>query len=82
MGGIKACSDGEVMTVIKNREGEYTVRLMHADGYESIYSGLSDVQLAENDRVIAGEKLGVSKGTAAFELRQDGMSVLPLFDDL
>jgi len=79
LGGVKACSDGEVMTVVRNREDEYTVRLSHENGYESVYSGLTDVKLKENDRVFSGEQLGGAKGFAAFELRKDGLSVLPVF---
>lgn len=81
MGGIKACSDGEVMTIVRNRENEYTVRLSHENGYESVYSGLRDVQLKEHDRVLCGERIGGADGFTAFELRKDGLSVLPVFSE-
>lgn len=79
---ILACQDGEVMTIVKNRAGEYTVRVLHDDGYESIYSGLTQVLLTENELVSAGETLGYASDYAAFELRKDGIAVLPVFDSL
>lgn len=79
-GDVKACRDGEVMTVVKNREDEYTVRLLHEDGYESIYSGLTHVNLMENEQVLSGDALGQANGLAAFELRKDGLSILPVFE--
>jgi len=81
IGDITSCGDGEVMTVVKNRQNEYTVRVMHDHGYESVYSGLSSVHVDEMDRVDAGEQLGTATGFAAFELRKEGLSVLPVFAD-
>lgn len=78
-GTVTACSDGDVMTIVQNREGEYTVRLRHDNGYESIYSGLSEVNLRESDRVLRGDQVGWTDSFAAFELRQDGLSVQPVF---
>lgn len=78
-GDVSSCMDGEVMTVVRNRQDEYTVRVLHAGGYESVYSGLDGVSVAENSLVSAGQKLGTSSGFAAFELRRDGLSVLPVF---
>ena len=82
MGVVTACSDGEVMTIVQNREGEYTVRLRHENGYESIYSGLSEVNLQEGGSVLRGEQVGWTDGFAAFELRQDGLSIQPVFSVL
>lgn len=82
VGDILACQDGEVMTVVKNRQNEYTIRLMHQNGYESVYSGLSAVQLKESDLVQAGQPVGTAAGNAAFELRRDGLSVLPVFTEM
>lgn len=76
---IAACADGEVSAVIKNRSEEYTIRLRHEGGYESLYSGLTDSQLIETDRVQAGERIGYANGYAAFELRSNGLSILPKF---
>ncbi|MGN0776897.1 MAG: M23 family metallopeptidase [Candidatus Ventricola sp.] len=79
IGDVCACQDGEIMTIVKNRQDEYTVRVLHSDGYESIYSGLSAVHLKEQDTVSCGQQIGTSAGFAAFELRKDGLSVLPVF---
>ena len=79
IGDVCACQDGEIMTIVKNRQDEYTVRVLHSDGYESIYSGLSAVHLKEQDTVSSGQQIGTSAGFAAFELRKDGLSVLPVF---
>ena len=78
---IAACSDAEVMTIVKNRDDEYTVRLLHDGGYESIYSGLTDISVAQYDQVLTGDILGQAAGCAAFELRKDGLSVNPDFID-
>lgn len=79
IGDVRACQDGEVMTIVKNRQDAYTVRVLHENGYESIYSGLSAVGLREQDAVAAGEQIGTAAGFTAFELRKDGLSVLPVF---
>ena len=79
IGDVRACQDGEVMTIVKNRQDEYTVRVLHKDGYESIYSGLNAVHLNEQDTVFAGQQIGTAAGFTAFELRKDGLSVLPVF---
>ena len=79
IGDVRACQDGEVMTIVKNRQDEYTVRVLHKDGYESIYSGLNAVHLNEQDTVSTGQQIGTAAGFTAFELRKDGLSVLPVF---
>ena len=76
---VSACMDGEVMTVVRNREDEYTVRILHENGYESLYSGLAASHVAASDLVVAGQTIGESKGFSAFELRCDGTSVMPVF---
>ncbi len=81
IGDVNACRDGEVVTIVRNNRDAYTVRVLHADGYESIYSGLSAVHLSEQDAVSAGEQIGTAAGFAAFELRKDGLSVQPVFSD-
>ena len=78
-GSIRACMSGEVMTVVKNREDEYTVRLLHEGGYESLYSGLAACHVAQSDLVYSGQAIGEATGYVAFELRCDGMSVMPVF---
>lgn len=81
-GDVVACRDGEVMTVVRNRKDEYTVRVLHGGGYESVYSGLSAVHVGEDERVSAGQTLGSADGFAAFELRRDGLSVNPVFGEI
>lgn len=80
-GDVSACMDGEVLAVVANRLGEYTLRLRHESGYESVYSGLNDVYVKEYETVSAGDALGCADSSAAFELRKDGMSILPTFFD-
>jgi len=80
-GDISACQSGEVMTIIKNNADRFTVRILHENGFESIYSGLHEVCLSDHDRVIAGQPIGIAAGSAAFELRKDGLSILPVFSD-
>ena len=81
-GDITACADGEVMTIVKNHAGTYTMRILHDQGYESIYSGLQTVLSHEHDVIAAGQAIGVSVDNAAFELRKDGISVLPAFSEM
>ena len=76
---VSSCHDGEIMTVVKNRDNKYTVRILHNGGYESIYSGLVSVDLQESDHILAGEQVGQANGYASFELRKDGISILPVF---
>jgi len=78
-GSVIACDQGEIITVVKNRQNEYTVRALHENGYESLYSGLNAVHVREMDRIEAGQQIGTASGTAGFELRKDGLSVLPVF---
>lgn len=79
IGDVRACSSGEVMTIVRNRDDEYTVRVVHDAGYESVYSGLSDVAVAQYDSVQEGERIGSCGGWTAFELRKDGLSIMPQF---
>ena len=78
-GDVNACMAGEVIAVIANRSGEYTLRLRHESGYESVYSGLNDVFVKEYETVSAGDTIGKADVSAGFELRKDGLSVLPTF---
>lgn len=79
IGDVVSCQDGDVSDIIKNRQGEYTVCISHENGYQSVYSGLSSVCLSEFDQVKAGEQIGTSAGFAAFELRKENLSVMPVF---
>ena len=82
IGDIAACQAGEIMTIVKNHAGMHTVRILHDDGYESVYSGLHTVFANENDTIQPGEIIGTSSGTASFELRKDGISILPVFSEM
>ena len=81
-GDVSACQEGEIMTVIQNHTGSSTVRILHDNGYESIYSGLHTVHAREHERVFSGQIIGTSVGKTAFELRKDGVSVLPAFSEI
>lgn len=80
-GAMMACQEGEVTTVVQSRKGEYTVRILHEDSCESIYSGLKTVSVSENEWVSAGAQIGTATGNTAFEWRKDGLSVQPVFGD-
>lgn len=77
---VLSCQDGEVAAVIKNREGKYTIRILHANGYESVYSGLGNICVHEHDIVDSKEIIGTSNGLSAFEIRKNGLSIYPVFD--
>ena len=81
VGDVFACQSGEVMTIVQNHQDEYTVRLLHNNGYESVYSGMRAVHLKEHDVVGEGQVIGTAAGMAAFELRKDGLSVQPVFNE-
>lgn len=81
-GDVFCCQDGEIMTIVQNGRKQYTVRVIHENGYESIYSGLSSVNKKEFDPVRAGEQIGTADGSTAFELRKDGLSIQPLFTEI
>ena len=49
------------------------------DGYESLYSGLSEVYVNHLDSVQSGKPIGISSGEASFEMRKDGLSIKPQF---
>ena len=78
---LSACLAGEVITLVSNRAGDHTIRIMHDNGYESIYSGIKTVSIKEYDHVETGQLLGISGGNSAFEIRKDGVAVLPVFSE-
>ena len=78
---VSACSAGEIVTIVENHQGKYTVRMLHDNGYESIYSGLESVTAKEYDYLSAGQSIGIAPDYAGFELRKEGLSVLPVFSD-
>ena len=77
IGEVTACQDGQIMTIVKNRDDQYSIRIGHPNGYESLYSGLHAVQVKELDTVRKGQQIGIATGFTAFEWRKDGLSVLP-----
>ncbi|MBP3645210.1 MAG: M23 family metallopeptidase [Clostridia bacterium] len=70
---------GEIMSIVSKRNGESTVRILHSNGYESIYSGLQRLNVKEGDRIDKGETVGQTAVFSSYELRKDGMSVEPFF---
>jgi len=82
IGDVSTCQAGEIITVVKNHNGAHTLRILHDGGYESIYSGLQTVHVNEHETVSSGQIIGTAAGNAAFELRRDGVSVLPVFAEL
>ena len=82
IGDVSACQAGEIVTIVKNNAGSHTMRILHSDGYESVYSGLHAVHVKEHDTVSKGQVIGTAAGNAAFELRRDGVSVLPVFSEI
>ncbi len=82
IGDVTACQAGEIMTIVKNSADSHTVRILHKNGYESVYSGLRNVYANEHELISAGQVIGTSTGQAAFELRKDGISVLPVFSEI
>ena len=82
IGDVSACQEGEIITIVKNHAGTNTVRILHDQGYESIYSGLHIVHAQEHDQVTSGQIIGTAAGKAAFELRKEGISILPEFSDI
>ena len=82
IGDVTACREGEIMNIVQNHQNAYTVRILHSNGYESVYSGLKTVHISEHDHVFTGQTIGTAAGSAAFELRKDGLSVLPAFASL
>lgn len=56
---VAASADGTVMEAYKDPLLGYTVRLSHADGYESLYAGLQSAEIAAvGAEVGAGEVIG------------------------
>ena len=42
---------------------------------------MSEVNLREGDHVLRGEQVGWTDSFSAFELRQDGLSIQPVFSE-
>ncbi len=82
---VRAVAGGQVADVSSDGAGARRVRLVHADGHESLYANLADVEVSRGERVAAGTRVGTS-GTARrssvphlrFELRRAGASIDPV----
>ncbi len=67
---VYAVLDGTVKSVEKIYLDGYTITIRHSDGFESIYSSLSeDTLVKEGDKVTAGQKIGTVDNTANGELK-------------
>ena len=76
---VRACANGEVMSVAHGMGEERIMRLRHSDGCESLYGNLAECFVQAGDQVTAGEIIGVrmKEKPLAFELRVDGRSIDP-----
>ncbi len=64
---VKACADGQAVSVWQDRELGLCVRILHEQGYEAVYAGLSDASyLKTGDPVMRGQTIGhVGNGVLA-----------------
>lgn len=76
-GEVRAAAPGEVMSVTQGDDGRYTLRLLHADGSETLYGGLCACSAREGDIVSEGEALGEADGELSFEIRRGGERLNP-----
>jgi len=76
---VFAASDGQVMSLAHGYDDGVVLRLRHEDGYETLYYGLSDVNVQEGEKVTAQTCLGCFSGSesGAFEVRRFGLPVDP-----
>lgn len=81
---VAAAGDGEV--VFAGEQGGYgnTVIVRHADGRETLYAHLSEINVRQGDRVRAGAPIALSGNTGNssgahlhFEVRENGRAVDP-----
>ena len=64
---VFSVSDGVVSSVEMNALDGYVVKINHADGFSTIYSSLSDVNLKNGDKVSMGQKIGTASTSATNE---------------
>lgn len=85
---VFAVSDGVVASVDSNSLDGYIITINHSDGYQSVYSSLSDkVKVKEGDKVSKGQQIGEASNSAANESKagahlhlvmlKDGLEVDP-----
>lgn len=86
---VRASADGTVLAVERDPLLGLTVRLSHADGWESAYASLQQTPLQPGDRVSAGDSVGLAGSSADseallgahvhFSLTQNDLPVKPAF---
>ena len=66
---VVACYDGEVTSVIESGDASTgkLIRIKHADGIETVYSSLDEINVAVGDKVKSGDKIGTVGNTANYE---------------
>jgi murein DD-endopeptidase MepM/ murein hydrolase activator NlpD len=60
---VYACADGEVYAVYYGGAYGNQVRLLHTDGYRTIYAHLQQSKVRIGDRVLAGQLIGLADST-------------------
>ena len=82
---VLTTADGKV--IYSGEDGKYgiTVRILHEDGYVTVYAHLSEQVVARGERVILGQKIGAIGSTGAstgphlhYEVLKDDKPVNPL----
>ncbi|HEX6537215.1 MAG TPA: peptidoglycan DD-metalloendopeptidase family protein [Gemmatimonadaceae bacterium] len=81
---VRAAGAGMVVEVKSDPRLGTTVRLSHADGYESLYANITNVRVSKGQHVAAGTVIARTAGAARslpphlhFEVRHAGKSVDP-----
>lgn len=74
---VSAAQKAEVMSVTRLDDDSYTVRLLHDNDTETIYSGLSSCFVAERDLIEVSQSLGLASGALQFEMRRHGQTLDP-----
>lgn len=70
---VYSICDGVVVSVESNSLDGFVVKIEHADGFESIYSSLSDdVKVKAGDKVTKGQQIGSASNTATNESKSGG----------
>ena len=73
-GNVYAVAPGEVTSVAHDDNSYYIIRLMHENGFESLYFGLKSCFVQEGTTVTADTLLGQSAPEFAFEAQKNGRS--------
>jgi len=72
---VYACMDGNVILIAQNQQGYgRNLRIVHNDGYISIYAHLSSMLVQIGDSVISGQQIGLSGGDPSDNIDGDGTS--------